>query len=236
MANMHQLYAACVMYAGDFNDWYPVWGGYDSSHPINQIKGEHYTRYVFGPDTTVNAPVPLGFVHNGHYSDENLGYLYGGGFLGDGKIMWCPSFSNATGKTNLLSIEAYSNPSFMSTDGSGNVRSTYMFNPRMTEVTPTTANVLRRYQKTSDARALDVFMTDYMSSSSETTSGVKFDAQNWPHWPSKGMMACFTDGSANYTRLAPTIFTAITSVLITAETQQSYLQYNTILNALQNSQ
>src|SRR5450759_3003759 len=40
--DMHQVYLGCSIYAGDFTDFYPIWGGYDASHPVNVIKGEHY--------------------------------------------------------------------------------------------------------------------------------------------------------------------------------------------------
>jgi prepilin-type N-terminal cleavage/methylation domain-containing protein len=243
MANMHQLFAACVMYSGDFFDWYPVWNLPDGSHPINEIKGPHYTRYVFGGAAgDPNKQVPQlyivgggggGFSKSSANNDQNLGYLYAGSFVGDGKVIWCPSFSSPTGKTNLLCIEAYANPMFMSTDSSGNVRSTYMFNPRMRQVTSTGADRYRRYQKITDARMLDVFMVDYLAQS-KTGGGVDFNDQYWPHWPAKGMMTCFTDGSASYMRLDPPLLDLILNKLVTDETQLCYLQYNTILNALQN--
>jgi prepilin-type N-terminal cleavage/methylation domain-containing protein len=234
MANMRQIYQACMMYAGDFADWYPIWYDPDGSHPVNVINGEHYTRYVYGPNGDVNARVPQTYMMKGGGSagntDENLGYLYAGGFIADGKVMWCPSFENQGGGTNMLSMEAYSTPSFISTDGSGNVRSTVLFNPRMANAAG--GNYLRKYQKTTDARELDVFMTDYL----EGTNGAKFDAANWPHWPSKGMMTGYTDGSVGYKGFNAAIFNVIVTLLTTAESSQSALQYNTILNALRDAQ
>jgi len=243
MANMHQLYAACVMYAGDFADWYPIWNLPDGKHNVNEIKGAHYTRYVFGGAAgDPNKQVPQIYIVGGgdHFTkssannDQNLGFLFAGSFVGDGKCIWCPSFSSSTAKINMLAMEAYSDPVFMSTDSSGNVRSTYMFNPRMRQVTQSSADMYRRYQKVSDARQLDVLMTDYLAQS-RTNGGVEFNDQNWPHWPAKGMMTCFTDGSVNYMRLDPQLLKLILDQLVTDEIQLSYLQYNTILNALQNS-
>jgi prepilin-type N-terminal cleavage/methylation domain-containing protein len=243
MANMHQLYAACVMYASDFADWYPIWNLPDGHHNINELGGAHYTRYVFGGAAgDPNKQVPQiyitggggGFSKSSANNDQNLGFLYAGSFVGDGKCIWCPSFSSSTVKINMLAIEAYANPVFMSTDSSGNVRSTYMFNPRMRQVTQSNADRYRKYQKVSDARALDVLMIDYLAQS-RTNGGVEFNDANWPHWPAKGMMTCFTDGSVNYMRLDPNLFDLILNKLVTDEIQLSYIQYNTILNALQNS-
>ena len=250
LSNLHQLYAACVMYSGDFNDWYPVWDDPDGSHPVNLLKGEHYTRYVFGSNGDPNKQIPQTYMLNGAggsgftgntpgNSDENLGYLYAGSFIADGRALWCPAYSSSTGTTNALSWQAYANPIFISTDGSGNVRSSYEFNPRMVNGTLTgTANNLRRYQKTSDPMARDVFMTDYQqnpSANGDTTPGIPFLAQYWAHWPSKGVMACYTEGSACYA-YTPNAYILATQNLISDETAKSAAQYDILWNNYQIAQ
>lgn len=239
--NMHQIFAACSMYVADFNDWYPIWYDPDGSHPVNILRGEHYTRYVFGPNGEANKLVPMSYMLNGYGvagfanntpgdSDENLGYLYAGGYMGDGKVAWCPSFSSKTGLTNSLSWEAYANPQFISTDGSGNVRSTYMFNPRVHNA-PT--DQLRKYQKTSDVKQRDVFMTDYLDAGGG--KGIPFIAINtagtvgWAHWPSKATMILFTDGSISFV-YSPEGFHLATVNLITDETATSSTLYNSLWN------
>lgn len=223
------------MYAGDFNDWYPVWGGYDSAHPINVLKGEHYTRYVYGPDAAANKKVPLAYMQNGRERDENMGFLYAGGFIGNAKVLWCPCFSSISGgKTNLLSWERYSDPEFMSTDnsgdGTGNVRSSYMFNPRVVSATYGGGNYLRRYQKASQASQRDVLITDYLENPSGSSSpGVPFNRQNWAHYPSKGLMSCFTDGSVAFVN-SPQAFKLATQILITDQSSQSLYFYYTIFD------
>ena len=65
LSNLHQLYAACVMYSSDFNNWYPVWDDPDGSHPVNVLKGENYTRYVFGPNGDPGKQIPQIYILNG---------------------------------------------------------------------------------------------------------------------------------------------------------------------------
>jgi prepilin-type N-terminal cleavage/methylation domain-containing protein len=249
LANLHQLYTGCMMYAGDFFDWYPVWNLPDGNHKVNEIKGAHYTRYAFGGatgDSHVQVPQLYivgggagGFSKSSANNDQNLGYVYAGSFVGDGKILWCPSFSSATGKINFLSSEAYSDPVFMSTDSSGNVRSTYMFNPRVIHTDPTDlskCNRNRKYQKTTDHKTLDVFILDYLENpTGATTPGIPFDAQSWAHWPSKGLMTCFTDGSARFV-FEKNAFLLATINLITDESAKSVNYYNMLFDKYQNAQ
>jgi prepilin-type N-terminal cleavage/methylation domain-containing protein len=246
LSNLHQLYAACVMYSGDFNDWYPVWYQPDGSHPVNVLKGEHYTRYAFGSNGEPNKQIPQSYMMAGRGAagftagnngdtDQNLGYLYGGAFIADGKAMWCPAYSSSGGTTNSLSWEAYANPAFISTDNGasgGNVRSSYEFNPRMVNAAAgTDAGNTRRYQKTSDSKVRDVFMTDYLEgpAGGGTTKGVPFDSQHWAHWPSKGVMACYTDGSAGFTFSADAFYVATVN-LITDESSTSAKLYDILWN------
>ena len=250
LSNLHQLYAACVMYSGDFNDWYPIWYQPDGSHPVNVLKGEHYTRYVFGSNGDPNKQIPQSYMLNGAggsgfspntpgNSDQNLGYLYAGSFIADGRAMWCPAYSSSSGTTNALSWQAYSYPVFISTDGSGNVRSSYEYNPRMVNGSLTgTPNYLRRYQKSSDPKVRDVFMTDYQqnpSANGDMTPGIPFLPQYWAHWPAEGVMACYTDGSASFA-YNPVAFILATKYLVSDETATSAAQYDMLWNYYQNAQ
>jgi len=248
LSNLHQLYAACAMYAGDFNDWYPITDVGAANQgvipPFNHLGGEHYTRYVFGSNGDPGKQVPQAYMHNGiggngftassGNSDQNLGYLYAGSFIADGKAMWCPGYSSSTGTTNTLSWEAYANPVFFSTDGSGNVRSSYEFNPRM--VNANGGNYLRRYQKTSDPRVRDVFMTDYMEDPAGLgpPAGVPFTAQYWAHWPAEGVMVCYTEGSASFAH-TPDAFILATQHLVTGESSLSAQLYEILWNNYQNA-
>ncbi|HEU6448268.1 MAG TPA: prepilin-type N-terminal cleavage/methylation domain-containing protein [Verrucomicrobiae bacterium] len=234
--NLHELCIGSAVYAGDSNDYYPIWGGYDAAHPVNVLKGEHYSRYVFwGPSAnTLVQPVtmPPGSA-TGTWS--NFGYLYASGVIANPKVMWCPTYG-AGGANPLLGVDNYSNPQFMSTDSGSTVRCTYQFNPRQLDTA--SGQYIRRYQKTTDARELDVFIIDYMENpTGASTPGVPFSPKYWSHWPSKGLMAAYTDGSATFVMVqgnlpgtSTSCFNAITTKLITDESATSLKQYNSIFN------
>src|SRR5579862_9248863 len=152
ISNFHQIYIANTLYATDNQDWYPYW--YDqASHPINVIKQAQYTRYVVQTGTTPNIKVPTG-VPSGNatgvpWEFQNLGLLYDNNLLGDGKVLYCPSFANVSG--SILTVETYSTPVFMSTDsglsgGIPRVRSSVDFNPHAD-----TSSNLRLFQKAANA-------------------------------------------------------------------------------------
>jgi prepilin-type N-terminal cleavage/methylation domain-containing protein len=234
--NFHQVYIACSIYAGDFKDTWPIWGGYDAAHPVNVINGMHYCRYVFvGPSP--NAPVPMTYYGPGDANGtfENLGYLYPGKYIGNGKALWCPSFS----RHSALSIDQYSVPSLISTDGPlspnppinpNTVRSTILFNPR--QVAPTnSANTARAYQKTGTTAGHKLFAMDYLEPLD--TGGMPFNVDGFCHYPSKGWVVLFTDGSAKYC-VSPTAFAISQSTTFNnSQTANTFQQYNAIFDSLE---
>jgi prepilin-type N-terminal cleavage/methylation domain-containing protein len=236
--NFHQIYVACFIYAGDSNDYFPITtvGSVNHSPRFNNLNGEHYTRYVWADDGGVpNQRVPDGIVSgwtpasggNNPIPGQNLGLLYGAGLIGDGKIMWCPSFSGLGGSAAALSIEGYSTPTYMSTDGGGNVRSTVLFNPRMVDAN--NDKIARKYQKTSDARQRGLFAMDYVQSNSK---GFIPSASTMPHYPGKGCNIIFTDGSVKFV-YSPNSYTLATKNLVTDETQLSHQLYDIMFNNLE---
>jgi prepilin-type N-terminal cleavage/methylation domain-containing protein len=186
-SQLHQLIQACLMYAVDNNDWFPIWGGPpDTSHPVNQINGLWYTRYIYSGPANVKVPQDLGqgLALGGQY--QNLGYLYISKFVGDGRILYCPSFN----QDSPLSALNYANPSFLSTDASGNARSSYMFNPW---IEPSSSN-LRIFQKSSAIKSRKIFVMDYLSGDSKLTPPLT------AHFRSKGWTLGFNDGSVIFAR------------------------------------
>ena len=218
--NYHQTYIACAIYAGDFNDYWPITtvGNGNSGGKFNYVAGEHYTRYVYTGANNVSVPksATTGF--------QNLGYLYANNYVGDGKVLWCPSYPDAS----TLAIDNYSKPSFMSTDSGGVVRSTVLFNPRM--VNPVN-NTARAYQKTSQTPGHKLFATDYLPDTGVTTA---FSVNTFAHFPSKGFDVLFTDGSIKFTvSQAALVFLTTAPGLVTDENAPSHVEYDNLFNWLE---
>ncbi|HTY88379.1 MAG TPA: prepilin-type N-terminal cleavage/methylation domain-containing protein [Candidatus Acidoferrum sp.] len=243
--NMHQIGIGSSVYANDFADWYPPWGG-DADHPnYNEMKGIHYFRYILfsgGPDGT---PMPQGYAlgTDGNKSrDENMGYLYGGGMISDGHTFFCPTYDDAAPNTLLYSLSAdfYAHPQFMSVNQNGAIRSSYMYNPRLKNPT---AGSYRAYQKVTDVKSVDTFTVDYVASingisdTSTTGKGAPFDANHWPHWPSKGLSTLYTDGSARFAMIMPaSYFESICANLDSDQTHGVWAaQYNAIWDKLRDA-
>ena len=243
LANLRQIGAGCSMYAGDFNDWYPLW--VDSTHPANAINGVHYVRYVYianSDNLVMPASYQTGTGPNFGW-DYNLGYLYGGGFINDGHAFFCPGFEDAGPSSPIYSLSsAYYEPPataagtrFMTTHSNGGIRSSYYFNPRLN---PPSVGSLRAYQKSTDVKSRDVFTLDYLASNANPTDtsivGVPFDPQHWAHWPGRGLDTLFTDGSASFATLAPALFNSVVALLNSTDNTKWPLQYNALYNGLLN--
>lgn len=138
---------------------------------------------------------------------QNLGFLYDEKFVGNGGVLFCPSFANAPG--SVLTEQTYATPTFMSTDsglsgGTPRVRSSIDYNPHA----DTTTN-LRLFQKTSDVNHVAngghrLFAMDYVGGGSiGTTTPTGYNPYNFPHYPSKGWDVLFTDGSAKLCKSIP---------------------------------
>ncbi len=239
ISNLHQDYVGCAMYASDYSDWYPIWIDLPGGHPLNRLNGEHYTRYVVGPQASAsNVPVPENYTAPG-FQFNNLGHLYAGKYIGNGHVMYCPSFP----QKSPVGLFEYSVPSFLSTCGpqspdptqnSGLVRSSYLFNPRMVDAT--NANTLRAYQKASQSGGHRLFTMDYLENPNGTAPpGMPFQNLYWSHYPSKGWVVLFTDGAAKFIYGPPAANLALTQ-LTTDETPHTYQLYNAIFDDLEASQ
>jgi len=181
-SNFHQVYVGLSMYAVDYSDWYPIWLD-GATHPLNKINAAQYTRYIVQDGPGINRQVPKGVESSnlphagGAWEFQNLGFLYNANMIGDGRVLFCPSFANAPG--SVLTIYNYSTPSFMSTDGgiSGGiprVRSSIDFNPHAEISDPNRMN-LRLFQKASHITGVTgghkVFAMDYIGGGSVGVSG-----------------------------------------------------------------
>jgi len=231
LSNLRQIYMAGTIYAGDFNDYLPITtvGSANNNGKFNYLGGEHYTRYVYSSGN-VNTKVPVTY----STADQNLGFLYAGGFIANANVFFCPSFAGLPPPNNTMSAAAYSNPGFLSTDGSGNVRSSYLYNPR--EVNAASGGNQRAYQKTSQLPGHKFFTMDYVENTTGgSPPGMTFSGQSFPHWPSKGWVVLFTDGSAHFV-YSPGGFYLVTQHLVTSETTASAALYDTLFNDLEQAE
>lgn len=234
VSNMRQVYVASTIYAGDYIDWYPIW--FDSSgHPLNELHAEDYASFVIGPKspgTNKQEPPSTGDELN------NLGHLYGLNLIGNGKVLYCPCFTAA----NSRSIDNYSKPVFMSTDGSqGVVKSTILFNPRVINAAgfaggSSDPNTRRLYQKTSDVRGHKLFATDFLEGPGMAPGGMAFNSTAFAHFPSKGWVTLFTDGATHFVASQNAFAIATASSFVTAQTAASCVQYDTIFTDLENDE
>lgn len=209
-SNFHQVYIGCNIYAGDNGDWFPIWED-QASHPLNVIKSESYNRYVVQTGPGPNTPVPTGVPSNNTsglpWEFQNLGFLYDSKLIGDGGVLYCPSFANFAGSS--LVEQNYSTPRFMSTDDGGNpssglyrVRSSICFNPMVDTNSPASGGGFPRlFPKTSSMNSVPggghrLFGVDYIGGNG--SSGGSYNPNWFPHYPSKGWDVMFTDGSVKF--------------------------------------
>jgi prepilin-type N-terminal cleavage/methylation domain-containing protein len=232
--NFHQVYVASFVYANDYRDYFPTFVGVansidyptDSSYVVfNGLTGGG-PSITLPPNTLVNTGIQPGVF-------QNLGHLYETRMIGDGKILYCPGFPD----TSPMSATPYSNPSFMSTDTNGWVRSSMMFNPEIVNpmgVLPTDA--ARLFQKTSSLIAGRLFGMDslqvlfhYGGPTSGTTSPA-FTPDTFAHYPSHCFNVLFTDGSVKFVRSEQAIN------LLPHSLGDDNLDYSRLFQMLENAQ
>ena len=193
LSGLRQLAQGCHMYAPEFNDWFPIWGGPPDTHAVNVINAGHYCRYVWvGPG---NTRVPQSFEASRAIGGQfqNLGYLYPGKYLGEGRILYCPSYP----RSSPLCADSYA-PLLTSWD-MGAVRSSYMFNPWVRN--PSAGDNLRLFQKLGQSPPTRLFIMDYL----EAGMSPNLNA----HYRSRGWQMAFTDASAHFAK-SPKVIELVT--------------------------
>jgi prepilin-type N-terminal cleavage/methylation domain-containing protein len=182
VSGLRQLALGCHMYAPDYNDWFPIWG--DATHARNVINAGFYCRYVWvGPGST-RVPPSFEATLNMGARFQNLGYLYPGKYIGEGRVLYCPSYP----RSSPLCADSYA-PLLTSWD-MGAVRSSYMFNPWVKN--PRNGDNLRKYQKLAQAEPHRLFIMDYLE------GGMSPDLN--AHFRSKGWNVAFTDGAVSFAK------------------------------------
>jgi prepilin-type N-terminal cleavage/methylation domain-containing protein len=247
LSNFRQVYIGCAAYANDYHDFYPVCevGSVNPFPKVNNINGEHYTRYVVQSSSlyAVNTPVKQGIQlipGTGEPIFDCLGFLYETKMIGDGMALYCPSFPD----DSMMSYVNYSTPSFMSTDdgssGGPQVRCSVLYNPRMQDAT--NGLIARAFPKTSStwsgsgSGGNHVFATDYIGANGTSS----FERKTFAHYPGRGFSTLFTDGSVKYV-ISQAAFNLVAGMpgsggpVITDETTPSHVQYDQFLNLLENA-
>jgi hypothetical protein len=226
--NFHQVYVASFVYANDYRDYFPIYGSVNPNY-IGYIDD---TCYVVFNDITAgglppNTPVKPG-IQTGVF--QNLGRLYETRMIGDGRILFCPGFPD----TSLFSAAYFSNPSFMSTDANGWVRSSMLYNPEVVDLGPSApANGLRRFPKTSTLIAGKLFGMDALQAitgNNYTNNFTRpaFTPNTFAHYPSHCFNVLFTDGSVKFVRSDPAI-NLLSLPYYLDEANSSYSQLYTML-------
>ena len=237
-SNFHQVVVACHVYANDYNDFFPICTVGNNNHvatgDINNLGDAHYTYYVgqfATPNNPVTATIQSGF--------DCLGYLYETKGIGDGKVLFCPSYPAAS----LLNIARYSTASpFMSSDdgssGAPAVRESMLYNPHI--VDPITGKIKRLYQKTSGAIPSKLFGTDYLDAPTSdapatTPPPARFGPDYYAHYPAVGYDCIFMDGSVQFIQSMPAFSYIAAGNLTTAPSTTSFVEYETVFDWLENN-
>jgi prepilin-type N-terminal cleavage/methylation domain-containing protein len=200
--SLRQLYVACTIYAGDNNEEYPSWGGNAfNTRTKNVIDVDNYIRWVIfgGPINGPRVPQDTGAMNALGANPENLGYLYPAKLIGDGRLMFCPSYPI----TSPLSADAYSAHGYISfgnVNNSGGIRCSYIYNPVVPPGSGATA--LRVYQKSSQITGRHTFIMDYIDSQMNNPG-------YFAHQKSKGWNMVFTDGSTMFSKPDPVTYQKI---------------------------
>jgi prepilin-type N-terminal cleavage/methylation domain-containing protein len=249
--NMKQMAEGSFMYAGDFNDWYPICtlgAGNNSPTKVNYLQGIHYTRYFAAQPEYPTSPTLGNYqIIPPKYTpyDQNTGLLFAGGFVQNVTTFWCPLLLDPN-----LQITYYQTNGGVRSDGVASVRIPYMYNPRLkSSGLPGEGpqNLQRKYQRTSDVHQMDVFILDYVDAGTATGpdavsgKGVGFTEQDWAQWPSPGIEVTFTDGSVKYCNLNittgipayPTWMSLVEHYLDGGEDVASYQGYDQLFTVCQ---
>ena len=242
ISNLHQISIGCAIYATDANDWYPVWSDHLSNpggHPLNEIHSQGYAYWMVGPKgVPTGVPIPP-TADKTVYDFQNLGLLYSGGLMGNGKALFDPAFSQPTAPA-APAIATYSNPSFLSPDSGGQVYSSYLYNPRVVDAAGYKAGsskdpaTLRLMPKQSTAKH-KLFAMDYVQTPDLGTP-TAFNAGTFAHFPAKGFSVLFADGGARFIASKPALAIVLSGTFTTVQTLQSVTDYDKLFDALEGSE
>jgi prepilin-type N-terminal cleavage/methylation domain-containing protein len=208
--NFHQVYVASSVYANDYHDYFPVNGS------GNGVTYPDRSSFIIFLNTITGAALPANWpakqeIQNGVF--VNLGHLYETRMIGDGRVCFCPGFP----EDSIFGPAQFSNPSFMSTDTNGWIRSSMLYNPQVVNpLGSLPADTTRLFPKTSDIIPGRVFGMDSLQAEfkivGNATTPFPIDGQfrlsTFAHYPSHGFDVLLTDGSVRFVQ-SPQAFSQI---------------------------
>jgi prepilin-type N-terminal cleavage/methylation domain-containing protein len=186
--NLRQMGVGSAVYAADSTDILPPWRGYppySQNGEMNLMSASHYSRYVWLDENHAHTRYKISgdAAQPAECHFENAGFLYVAKYVGDGTIYFCPSL--AAGDYSKENFE----PLLTSDTVKGCVRSSYFFNPRVTDAA--NKNYLRRYQKSSQFQGHKLFGCDVI-----TNIRPDYTA----HLKDSGYTVLFTDGAVKFVK------------------------------------
>ena len=215
--NLRQMYLGCTIYASDNDDQFPPWGGNAAPYnprTLNNISLPSYVRWMVffqnngAANISKRVPEDSAALHAMGGNFDNLGYLYPAKLAGgDGGIFFCPSYPNGSqysawyysGGAPAPAVAGPLMTIVQSANGNVAVRGSYTYNPVCD------ANGLRVYQKSSKVDGRHIFNMDYL----DTVAAGDTPANTFAHFSSKGWNVNFTDGSVDFHKPAPAVYTQI---------------------------
>lgn len=182
--NLKQLGLGYTIYASDNSDNFPFTQA--GGNAVNVINGGYYTRWICY--TNVSTPTLITPTSAAGFTD--FGLLYPTKLAGNGGVYYCPSLNaknSQLGDVNYLPL--------LTTDSSGNVRGSYLVNPRAN--LDAAGKPLRVYQKSSQVgKGRVLFGMDFIDYTQFDGSGnVLTTGADFAHSRSRGWNVMYSDDS-----------------------------------------
>ena len=192
--NLHQLGVGYIMYATDNDSMYPITNA--GGNGPNVINGGYYTRWIcFVPN--VSAPTAVNYsTASTNFTD--FGSEYPAKYAGNGGVFYCPSLNaknSALGDTGYLPL--------LTTDNAGNVRGSYLVNPRTS--LQNGKNMRVHFKTAQDTTRYLVGMDFIDYTQFDSVGNILTSGQDFAHSRSKGWNVLFNDGSVEFHKVDLTL-------------------------------